>query len=149
MKAPSQGGFLISKVHRLSGRVFTRLLAVRGMEINSAQGRILFVLWERDRVPIGELARQTGLGKSTLTAMLDRLETMGYVERVPAPNDRRSVLVARTDKDRALEKEYGEVSQAMTDVFYVGFRPSEIAAFESTLERIVGNLERCGASDEF
>jgi DNA-binding MarR family transcriptional regulator len=142
MKAPSQGGFLVSKIHRLSGRIFTRLLSGRGIEINSAQGRILFVLWQEDRISMGELARRSGLSKSTLTAMLDRLEAMGHVQRLPAADDRRSVLVARTDKDRELESQYREVSQEMTDLFYLGLRAAEIATFEATLQRILANLTR-------
>lgn len=147
MRPASQGGFLISKIHRLSGRIFGRLLAARGMDINSAQGRILFVLWHQDRIPSGELARRTGLGKSTLTAMLDRLESMGYVERSRAEGDRRSVIVARTAKERALEKSYREVSQEMTDLFYGGFRPAEVGAFEANLARILANLERAERGD--
>jgi DNA-binding MarR family transcriptional regulator len=147
VKAPSQGGFLVSKVHRLAGRVFTRMLLSRGIAINSAQGRILFVLWQEDRIPIGEVARRTGLRKSTLTAMLDRLETMGHIERLPAEGDRRRVLIARTEKDRLLETQYDEVSREMTELFYSGFRLSEIADFESSLNRILENLTQVERMD--
>ena len=142
MRATRQGGFLLAKAHRLSGRVFSHLLRVHKVEINSAQGRILFALWQEDRVPIGELARRTALRKSSLTSMLDRLEALGYVERVSDPQDRRAVLIARTDKDRALEAEYWRVSAKMTRVFYAGFSPSEIDAFERYLARVLENLSK-------
>jgi DNA-binding MarR family transcriptional regulator len=142
MKPPSQGGFLVSKVHRLAGRVFTRMLASHGIAINSAQGRILFVLWQEDRIPTGELARRTGLRKSTLTAMLDRLEAMGHIARLRNESDRRQVVIARTEKDRSLELQYVEVSREMTRLFYSGFDAKEIVAFESFLQRILGNLVR-------
>jgi len=137
-----QGGFLLAKAHRLSGRVFSRLLRARRIEINSSQGRVLFVLWREDRIPITELARRTALGKSALTSMLDRLEGQGYVERVPDPKDRRAVRIARTDKDRAMESEYRRVSDEMTEIFYAGFPAADIARFEGYLERILENLER-------
>ena len=140
MKAARQGGFLISKIHRLTGRVFARMLRKYDIEINPAQGRILFVLWREDGIPIRELAKRTSLGKSTLTSMLDRLEESGYVVRERSEMDRRVVLVRRTDKDRAAQAAYERVSAAMSDVFYRGLTSAEIEAFERTLERILENL---------
>jgi len=140
MRTVRQGGFLISKIHRLSGRVFARMLRVYDIEINPAQGRILFVLWREDGIPIRDLAKRTSLGKSTLTSMLDRLEEAGYVARERSETDRRVVLVRRTDKDRAAQAAYERVSAAMSDVFYRGLTDDEIGTFERTLERILDNL---------
>lgn len=143
MRIKRQGGFLIAKIHQAGGRVFARLMKACGLrEINSAQGRILFVLWSADGIPIGDLAARTGLDKSTLTSMLDRLERKGLLRRVPSPDDRRRILIRRTDKDRALQARYIEVSRAMTDLFYEGFSEAEIDAFEATLARLLGNLEK-------
>jgi len=140
MRIERQGGFLLSKVHRLSGRVFARMLKEHGIELNPAQGRILFVLWQEDGIPIRQLARRTSLGKSTLTSMLDRLEEAGHVVRERLEADRRVILVKRTDKDRAAQAAYERVSKAMADVYYAGLADEEIAAFERTLERILANL---------
>jgi len=140
MRIERHGGFLVSKIHRLSGRLFARMLREDGIELNPAQGRILFVLWQDDGVPIRELAKRTSLGKSTLTSLLDRLEEAGHVVRERSEADRRIVLVKRTDKDRAAEAAYKHVSKAMADVYYRGLSEAEIAAFERTLERILENL---------
>ncbi len=70
-----EGGFLVSKIGQVSGRVFDRKLKDHGIEdLNAAQGRIVFSLWQNDNIPISDLARQTALGKTTLTSMLNRLE---------------------------------------------------------------------------
>ena len=69
----TDGGILITRIKQLQGRIFEKLLAAHGIsEFNGAQGRILFVLWEKDGIPISELAKKTGLAKTTLTSMLDR-----------------------------------------------------------------------------
>lgn len=142
MKDQRQGGFLIAKIHQLAGRIFNRLLKDYGItELNTAQGRIMFVLWRSDGIPISDLAEKTGLGKSTLTSMLDRLEKTGFLRRSPSPDDRRSVLVFRTEKDRSLEEEYVRVSRHMTRLFYDGFSEADIDRFETDLERILRNLE--------
>lgn len=140
MKPQREGGFLIAKIHQLAGRIFAQKLKEHQIDINPAQGRILFVLWQQDGIPIRELAQKTALGKSTLTSMLDRLEAGGYLRRVPAPNDRRKILIKRTDKDRALQGLYNQVSAEMTALFYEGFSEQEIDDFEHYLRRIFEHL---------
>ena len=140
MKIERQGGFLISKIHRLSGRVFGRMLKEHQIQINPAQGRILFVLWQDDGIPISELAKRTSLGKSTLTSMLDRLEEAGYVVRRRSEVDRRVILVERTEKDRAAQATYERVSKEMSEIYYAGLEKDKIAAFERTLSHILDNL---------
>ncbi|MFC2078967.1 MarR family winged helix-turn-helix transcriptional regulator [Candidatus Bipolaricaulota bacterium] len=140
MSIKYQGGFLISKIKNVSGRIFSRMLRQFEVEINPAQGRIMFALWQNDGIPIQELAKRTSLGKSTLTSMLDRLEQLGYVIRERSKADRRTILIRRTAKDRALQETYERVSNEMSNVYYNGFSEREIETFESTLERILKNL---------
>jgi DNA-binding MarR family transcriptional regulator len=140
MRRKHQGGFLIAQVHQLAGRIFARKLREHQVEINPAQGRIMFVLWQNDGIPISELAKETSLGKSTLTSMLDRLEESGYVARVRSQEDRREILIKRTEKDDAWQEVYVQVSQEMSELFYDGFSESEIDEFEGDLRRILDNL---------
>ncbi|NHJ04271.1 MAG: MarR family transcriptional regulator [Candidatus Heimdallarchaeota archaeon] len=142
MKEQSVAGFLIAKIHQLSGRIFTKLLKNHQIEINPAQGRIMFVLWREDNITIQKLAKKTSLGKSTLTPMLDRLEEMGYIKRVPSKSDRRKILIQLTEKDRNLQDEYVQISREMTDIFYDNFSTEEIAQFESYLQRLFENLQK-------
>ncbi len=139
----SEGGFLLSMVHQFMGRMCNRLLREHGIELNSAQGRILFVLWEEDGIPITELAHATMLSKSTLTSMLDRLEETGHIRREHNPEDRRVTLIALTERNRLLRDRYDQVSREMTELFYEGFTLDEIDSFEVGLRRILVNLKKC------
>ena len=141
MNGQQQSGFLISKIHHLSGRIFARMLKEYDIEINPAQGRIMFVLWQEDRIPIRELAQKTALEKSTLTAMLDRLERMGYIRRIHSATDRRQILVERTELDRSWQDIYVKVSQEMSALFYQGFTEGEIYELDRYLRRLLVNLE--------
>jgi DNA-binding MarR family transcriptional regulator len=136
-----EGGFLISKIHQLAGRIFNRMLKEHRIEINRAQGRIIFVLWQEDEIPIRKLAEKTALQKSTLTSMLDRLEESGFIQRIPSKEDRREIRIKRTAKDRAFQKQYVQVSRDMIQLFYAGFSSEEIDGFEEQLRRILHNLE--------
>lgn len=137
------GGFLISKIHQLSGRIFARKLKESGVEdLNPAQGRILFVLWQDDGIPIQELSKKTSLEKSTLTSMLDRLEQAGHLCRHPCSEDRRKTLIYLTSKHRTYRETFDQVSEEMIRLYYEGFSAEEIDKFEIHLERILTNLER-------
>ncbi len=140
MKQQRQAGFLMAKIRQVGERIFFRRLKESGVEINPAQGRIMFALWQKDGVSIQELVRKTLLGKSTLTSMLDRLEAMGFVRRQRCEEDRRQVLIYRTEKDRATEKQYVQLSERMTEIWYQGFTKAEAGQFEAYLERILDNL---------
>jgi len=142
MKTLRQGGFLIAKIHQTGGRIFSRLLRETNIEINPPQGRILFVLWQNDGIPIQELAKQTSLGKSTLTSMLDRLEETGLIVRIRSTEDRRQIRIFRTEKDKSFQNEYERISREMAEIFYQGFNEKELDRFEKNLQKILGNLSR-------
>jgi len=136
-----EGGFLISKIKQISGRVFDKKLKKYGIgDLNTAQGRIIFSLWQHDNMPITELARQTALGKTTLTSMLDRLEQSGYIVRKVDGRDKRKTLVALSEKSKLLENRYTVVSQDMTSLFYEGLSDTQVDEFEITLKHILSNL---------
>lgn len=123
--------------------MFQRLLQSSGVEeFNGAQGRILYVLWQAEDVPIVELSAATGLAKNTLTSMLARMEESGLITRFPSPQDRRQTLIRLTPRAKGLQQRYDEVSQAMNEWFFGGFSPAEIAQLEGYLDRIVDNLEQ-------
>jgi DNA-binding MarR family transcriptional regulator len=142
MEKKSHGGFLTAKIHQLSGRIFSKILKKNGInEINPAQGRILFVLWENDEIPIIELSKKTQLEKSTLTTMLDRLEKEGFIQRIASKEDRRKIIIKRTNKDKSFQNTYYKISDEMSELFYKDFSEKEITQFEDYLKRILDNLE--------
>ncbi|MGH9034762.1 MAG: MarR family transcriptional regulator [Acidimicrobiia bacterium] len=68
--------------------------------INRTDGRCLDILEQRGPLTAGELARACGLTTGAMTTLLDRLERLGYLRRVPHPTDRRRVMVELTAKSR-------------------------------------------------
>ena len=137
-----QGGFLITRIKQVGGRVFERILAQKNIDaFNGPQGRILYVLWQQDGIPISELSRETGLAMTTLTSMLDRMEASGLVRRDRGDTDRRKILICLTEGAKALQDNYNEVTQEISDIYYKGFTEEEIRQFEIYLRRILANVE--------
>lgn len=138
----TEGRFLISQIKQIGGRVFERILLQSGIDaFNGAQGRILYVLWKNDHIPIIDLSRKTGLAKTTLTSMLDRLEASGLITRIDDKGDRRKILIALTDKAKSLQADFDRVSAKMNGIYYKGFSDDEIRQFEDYLRRILNNLK--------
>ena len=138
----TKGGFLISRIKQVGGRLFDRMLAEADIDaFNGAQGRILYVLWQGDGLTISQLSTQTSLANTTLTSMLDRMEQSGLIQREPSPSDRRALLIRLTDKARALREDYDRISQLMNEMYYLGFTEAEIRQFESYLQRVLDNLQ--------
>jgi MarR family transcriptional regulator, organic hydroperoxide resistance regulator len=141
MEKLREGGFLISKINQISARIFDKKLKASAInDLNTAQGRIIFSLWQKDNIPINELSRQTALGKTTLTSMLDRLEQAGYVNRKADEKDQRKVIVSLTEKGKSLESGYKTLSQEMTALFYQDLSERQIEEFERALKKILLNL---------
>lgn len=138
----TKGGFLISRIKQTGTRLFDRMLAESGIDaFNGAQGRILYVLWQKDDISISSLSGQTSLANTTLTAMLDRMEAAGLIVRKPDPKDRRNRLIALTEKAKSLQDDYTRISRQMDEIYYNGFSEEEIMQFELYLHRILTNLE--------
>ena len=146
MKRQRRGGFLIGRIHQTAGRVFARVLRRHGVRLSPPQGRVLFSLWQDGAMAIAEIAARTGLGKSTLTGMLDRLERDGHVRRVRSTSDRRVILVEPTARDARSQAIFVAASEEMAAVFYHGFTGAEIDRFETDLGRILESLRRCEAA---
>ncbi|HWS28559.1 MAG TPA: MarR family transcriptional regulator [Clostridia bacterium] len=111
-------------------------------QLNGPQGRILHTLWNGDGLSITELAETTGLTNTTLTGMLDRLETAGFLRRAYDKSDRRKVRIRLTDTAVSMRTAYLNVSEQMNAFFYKGFSSEEIQSFERTLARILVNLTK-------
>jgi DNA-binding MarR family transcriptional regulator len=139
----THGGFYISRIKQIQSRIFEKLLKENGIEdFNGAQGRILFVLWEEDNLPISELGKRTSLAKTTLTSMLDRMAKLGHIKRNFDPADRRQIRITLTDKAKSLNDSYITVSEQMNELFYKGFSDGEIIRFDGMLEKVLKNLKK-------
>ena len=139
----SSGGFLISQVKQLSDRTFEKILKTKGIdEFNGAQGRILYILWNNNNLSIKQISKFTKLAKTTLTAMLERMELQGLIKRTISKEDKREIIVSLTDKAKELKENYLDVSKQMEKIFYKNFTDKQIENFENTLKKIIENLEK-------
>ena len=136
------GGFLITKIKQLHSRALAQCISDKGIDAFSGeQGKILFVLWQKDKITQKELATETGLAKNTITVMLEKMEKNDLIRRITDENDKRKSLVILTEHAKSLKKSFDEISDEMLKKVYKGFSEEEIDKYEEYLHRIIRNLE--------
>lgn len=142
------GGFLITKIKQLHSRALAQCISDKGIDAFSGeQGKILFVLWQKDKITQKELATETGLAKNTITVMLEKMEKNDLIRRITDENDKRKSLVILTEHAKSLKKSFDEISDEMLKKVYKGFSEEEIDKYEEYLHRIIRNLEEKEVGD--
>ncbi len=138
----TNAGFTVTKIKQLGDRIFEKILSQKNIDaFNGPQGRILYVLWQADGIPIREVSDKSGLALTSLTTMLERMEKAGLIRREQDGEDRRKTKLYLTEKARDLQNDYDAVSNEMTDIYYQGFSSEEIGQFDAYLDRVRENLE--------
>lgn len=132
-------GVTVTKTKQLGDRIFEKnnIYAYIG-----SQGRILYVLWQSEGIPILEVSDKCGLPLSSLTTMLEHMKKAELIRREQYDEERWKPKLYLTEKGRNLQNDYDAFSNEMTDIYYHAFSSEEIGQFESYLFRVRENLER-------
>jgi MarR family transcriptional regulator, organic hydroperoxide resistance regulator len=112
------------------------------MGLTYPQFLVLLVLWERGDSSVTGIGTALQLETGTLSPLLKRLETTGFITRTRQAEDERSVVVGLTDAGRALEERAATVQREVSDA--TGMTDDEIVALRATLHRLTGNLRATG-----
>ena len=82
------GGYLLAKINKLTNRLMNDLFKKEDIsEFNGAQGTIIYVLARKGPMPIKDIGKATGLAKTSLSSMLERMEKQGLIEKKENEND--------------------------------------------------------------
>jgi DNA-binding MarR family transcriptional regulator len=89
-----------------------------------------------ESVPLGQLADRLSCVKSNITQLVDRLETDGFVERKPDPNDRRTRLAVLTTAGRKACKDGTRLQQEADQHLLTKLSRNEAHQLAALLEKI-------------
>ena len=107
-------------------------LAVNGTDMEC----LGFLLSKRISTPT-ELAKYTGLSSGATTAMLDRLEKAGLIERRPNPDDRRGTLVTPAKSAAEKAASWFESARNAQDELISSYSEKELEIISDVFERFV------------
>jgi DNA-binding MarR family transcriptional regulator len=83
------------------------------MGLTHPQYLVMLALWGREPLSVKDLSGMLGLDPGTLSPLLKRLESAGYVRRDRNPRDERNLAVALTPEGRALRRQAERIPPAV------------------------------------
>ena len=109
------------------------------LDLTYTQYIALMVLWEKKSVTVKALGDCLYLDSGTMTPVLKKLESKGYITRTRSTEDERSVVVSLTDMGEALKEQAKHIpGQLAACVMLTG---EEAAQLHRLLYRILGTLD--------
>ncbi len=143
LKLVGRIGNIVRRMGAQSVIVSQTVAARFGLNTTDLEGLDLIQL--QGQVTAGQLAAATGLTSGAVTALIDRLERAGYVERVDDPADRRRVLVRiREGAIVEIAKVYAPMQKRMF-ALWSQYSPDELAVIEDFLSRSLELSVECVA----
>ena len=102
---------------------------------NATDMECLRLLFLKGVATPSDLSRQTGLTSGATTAMLDRLERSGLIERRPNPNDRRGTLIVPTESSGEKVASWFESARRAQYELISSYSESELETIIDVFER--------------
>jgi len=111
------------------------------LDITVPQFQVLRRLWEGDGVLTSVVAKDICSSSSTLTGLLDRLESKGLVERRPSSDDRRAMYIWLKEAGKDLQQPLMDIIKEIDEKALAGFSDNQKNQFLKALEKVGNNLE--------
>ena len=120
--------------------VFQDFAATVGAEdITPGQFGVLTLIQSNEGLNQSELGEAMGVDRSTVVAVIDRLEQRGLVHRMPAPNDRRSYALRLSVAGAATLRRLQPLIRRHEAAIASGLSAAEQRTLIDLLRRIGGN----------
>ncbi|GAA3214908.1 MarR family transcriptional regulator [Actinocorallia longicatena] len=110
------------------------------MGLTHPQYLVMLALWEHAPLSVKELGRLLRLEPATLSPLLKRLESAGFLERARAAADERSLAVTLTPEGRALRARAEAIPAAIVE--RLGMDLSELQDLHGALTRVIAAVHR-------
>jgi len=111
-------------------KVYRQLLKKLGLTY--PQYLVMMVLWENDQLTVSDIGSRLFLDSATLTPLLKRLETAGFISRQRAASDERQVVIRLTTAGRNLHKKAEAVPDAVFSA--TACSPDQLQTIKAGLE---------------
>lgn len=126
--------FSIYSANLAFGKAYKPLLEQRG--ITYTQYIAIVALYDQDHQTVSGLGEKLFLESNTLTPILKKLESLGYVTRRRDPDDERQVVVSLTDAGRELREQSFEMELGAA----TGLTVEEMQAMQKGIAKLRDNL---------
>ena len=93
--------------------IYTPVLKKLG--ITYTQYLVFLVLWEEDKIPVGDICQKLMLDSGTLSPLLKKMQKSGYIERKRSGKDDRVVVISLTKEGKDMMERAKNVPKEVGD----------------------------------
>ncbi|HEU4608683.1 MAG TPA: MarR family winged helix-turn-helix transcriptional regulator [Chitinophagaceae bacterium] len=133
--------FITGKASTAIARRLQKKFNTAGLNLTIEQWSVLYYLWKQDGISQQELCNATYRDKPSITRLVDNLEKLQLVKRVPSESDRRINLVFLTRQAQRLQDETMNLAEETLNEALVGVAADKIEVCKEVLQIVYDNLQ--------
>ena len=133
--------FITGKASIAIARRLQKKFNASGLQLTIEQWSVLYHLWKDDGKSQQELCNATYRDKPSITRLVDNLEKLGLVKRVPSAADRRINKVFLTKEALKLQEQTMQMAEATLNEALEGVPAEHINLCKEVLQQVYDNLK--------
>lgn len=132
--------FITGKASTAIARRLQKKFNVSGVSLTIEQWSVLYHLWKQDGMSQQELCAATFRDKPSITRLVDNLERLTLVKRVPGEKDRRINKIYLTKSAMTLEELTMQLAEETLNEALAGVSQEQIEVCKEVLQKVYDNL---------
>ena len=133
--------FITGKASTAIARRLQKKFNTAGLNLTIEQWSVLYHLWKQDGISQQELCNATFRDKPSITRLVDNLEKLQLVKRVPSESDRRINLIYLTRQSHKLQEETMAMAEDTLNDALEGVPADRIDVCKEVLQIVYDNLK--------
>lgn len=111
-----------------------------GIEVTVEQWSVLYHLWKEDGLSQQDLCNHSFRDKPSITRLVDNLEKLKLVKRVPSKDDRRINLIYLTEAAKTLQEQTMDMANQTLNEALDGVSKEDVEICKAVLQKVYDNL---------
>jgi DNA-binding MarR family transcriptional regulator len=133
--------FITGKASTAIARRLQKKFNAAGLNLTIEQWSVLYHLWKEDGKSQQELCNATFRDKPSITRLVDNLEKLNLVKRIPSENDRRINRIYLSKQAQKLQEETMQLAEETLNEALSGVSPEKIEMCKEVLQVVYDNLK--------
>lgn len=133
--------FITGKASIAIARRLQKKFNSAGLNLTIEQWSVLYQLWKQDGSSQQDLCRRTFRDKPSITRLVDNLEKLQLVKRVPSESDRRINLVCLTKQGIKMEEQTMSLAEETLNEALTGIPSENINLCKEILQQVYENIK--------
>ena len=112
---------------------------ISSYNLSTTEFYILEVLFNHKKLTIQQICNKIYVMSGSMTYVIDKLETKGYLKRISCPNDRRVIHVSLTNEGEIFWEEIAQKYETIMKEMFGNLKEYELHTLKGLLESIEEN----------